>query len=112
MEKLLTIFINDVAVFDCDREQLLDDQKLAFFDKMDADMAQGIKLKGELIKRPNTEQCTRFVIMNLVKALQQENSASIFATSAYLTNRLPELIEVRVSDGEDSINIDLVNDSD
>jgi len=42
-------------------------------------MQQGIKIKGELIEQPDSEQSMTFIIMNLVKALQQENNASISA---------------------------------
>lgn len=110
MENVLTLFVNDQAVFEYDRETVLDDQQLEFLDKMDADMDGGIKIRGELFSQPDLEQRSRFMVMNLIKALKQEDDAKIAVSCAYLTNRQPELIEIRVNDEEADVAISLVNE--
>ena len=109
MSKTLTIFINDQSVFEYECENLLEDKQRAFLDKMDSDMGRGIKIHGELIANPDNDQRARFVAMNLIKALQQNNDAIIAASCAYLASRRPELIEIRANDGDAGVVIDLVD---
>jgi hypothetical protein len=108
--KSLTVFANDQVVFEYDKETALDDQKLAFFDKMDANMARGIKIQGELITDPNAKQRATFVAMNLIRALKQDNQAIIYASCAYLVNRLPSLVEVHARDSGNTVNVELIEE--
>jgi hypothetical protein len=109
--KILTILVNDKVVHEIDREQELADEQLAFLDNMDGSMDGGIKLYGELIPKPDHEQRARFVAMNLLKALQQENEAIISASGAYLVNRYPGLSEVHAKDEVNRVVIDLVEEA-
>jgi len=108
--KKLTFFINEEVVYEHDREISFEQQQLEFLDKMDKDMESGIKIRGELTIHPDLQQRTTFVVMNLIKGLQQDNDAVIFSSCAYLINRHPELIEVHANDHEDTISINLVNE--
>lgn len=94
----LAVFVNNEIVFEFDRNLTFDDQQLTFFDKMDSDMESGIKMHGELLVNPDSQQRATFVAMNLIKALQQGNEAVRSASCAYLINRHPTLIEVHVND--------------
>ena len=106
----LSIFVNQEVVFEYDRDDILDEQKMSFLDKMDADMDRGIKIQGEMITGANTQQRARFVAMNLIKALQQENNAAIAVSCAYLSNRDPSLLEVHANDHDNTVAIEFVND--
>jgi len=106
----LSIFVNQQVVFEYDRDTVLDDQKLAFLDRMDADMARGIKIQGEMMTNPDDQQRARFVAMNLIKALQQENDASIMVSCAYLCQRNASLSEVHINDHEDLVKIEFVDE--
>lgn len=108
--KKLTVFINDQVAFECDREMDLELEQLKFLDKMDNDMGRGIKIQGELISSPDDKQRATFIAMNLIKALQQDNDAAKFSSCAYLVNRMSSLVEVRASDQENSISINLVEE--
>ncbi len=110
MLKPLTVYINDQPAYEHDRELSLDDSKLEFLDKMDTDMQRGIKIRGELITEPDNEQRVRFVAMNLIKALQQDNHAIISVSCAYLIHRRPELIEIHVHDRQGHVDIDFVDE--
>lgn len=107
----LTFFINKEVVYEYDKSTVTDEEQLTFLDKMDADMGVGIKIHGKLITSPDNEQRVRFVVMNLIKALQQENSAIITASFAYLVNRRLELDQIHVNDGVEMINIEFINKS-
>ena len=104
----LTIFVNKQAVAEYDRDTAIEEDKLTFLDKMDSDMNRGIKIQGELIQTPDAEQRAKFIVMNLIKALQQDNQAVIQVSCAYLVNRLPGLVEVQVNEVSSKIDIELV----
>ena len=104
----LTVLINNEIVFDYDRELTIEDHQLAFLDKMDSDMDNGIKIHGELLASPDSQQRATFVVMNLIKALQQDNDAVKTASCAYLVNRFPQLIEVHANDHDNTVKIDLI----
>lgn len=106
----LTVFINDEVAHECDREMVLEPEQLQFLDKMDSDMDRGMKIQGELISSPDDKQRATFVAMNLIKGLQQDNDAAKTSSCAYLVSRLPGLVEVRASDHENTIKIDLVEE--
>lgn len=108
--KLLTILLNDQIAYTFDRDTQLEDQQLAFLDRMDKDMDSGIKFQTELVTTPDNKQRARFVAMNLIRALQQDDNAKTFALCAYLSNRLPALVEVRASDHAAGVNIDFVEE--
>ena len=109
MDKL-AVFINNEIVFEFDRELTFSDQQLAFLDRMDAGMERGIKIQGELLVNPDSQQRATFVAMNLIKALQQDNEAVISASCAYLANRHPALIEVHANDHDNAVKIELIEE--
>ena len=108
--KKLAVFVNDEVVFEFYREITFEEQQLAFLDRMDSDMANGIKINGELLLDPDASQRAKFVVMNLIKALQQGNEAVISASCAYLVNRHPALIEVHASDHGRTLKIELIEE--
>lgn len=108
--KQLTIFINNEPVFEFDRELSFADEQLAFLDKMDSDMDKGIKVYSELLPNPDSQQRASFVVMNLIKSLQQENDAVIMASCVYLINRFPLLIEVHANNDDKTVKIELIEE--
>ena len=106
----LAVLINNEIVFEFDRDLTVEEQQLAFLDKMDSDMDSGIKIHGELLANPDSQQRATFVVMNLIKALQQDNEAVITASCAYLVNRFPRLIEVHANDHGKSVKIELIDE--
>lgn len=107
--KTLTVYINNESVYEYDRNVDYEAEQLAFFDKMDKDMGNGIKIRGELITQPDSEERRIFVAMNLIRALQQDNDAIISATCAYLTNSNPNLFEVHANDSDNGVLIEFIS---
>lgn len=107
----LQIFVNNEIVFEFDRNFIIDDDQLAFLDRMDSDMSRGIKIQGESLQNPDAHQRATFVCMNLIRALKQDNEGIRTASCAYLVNRLPKLTEVHVNDHENTIKVDFVEEA-
>ena len=106
----LVIFNNDKLIYEFDRVVILETKQSAFLEKMDRDMKNGISIDGELLENPDDSQRTTFIAMNLINAIQQDNDATIFATCAYLVNRLPKLIELRANDSGDTVKIEFIEE--
>ncbi len=66
---MLSVLINNEIVFEFNRELSFADEQLVFLDRMDGDMDNGIKIRGELLANPDSGQRATFVVMNLIKAL-------------------------------------------
>ena len=105
--KRIKIFVGEEEVFDFDSESFLSDEQLTYLDKMDIDMSNGIKLNGELIESPDGQTRTKFIVLNLVKALGQDNQAIISSSCAYISHRNPALREVKITK-DDNFHIELV----
>ena len=106
----LAVFVNNELVFECNREITFEENQLAFLDRMDSDMENGIKIQGELLVKPDSQQRATFVVMNLIKALQQGNEAVLSASCAYLASRHPGLVEVHANDDLESVKVELVEE--
>lgn len=104
------VYVNDKVVYEHDRNISFEEEQLAFFDKMDADMERGIKIQGESIKHPDSQQCKTFVVMNLIVALQHENNAITSASSGYLINRHPSLTEAHIIEHKKRIKVEFVEE--
>ena len=106
----LNIIINDQLAFEYDRSTLLDDKQLAFIEQMNRDMNRGIRMYGDLITEPDSKQKARFVAMNLLKGLQQEDNARIEVCCAYLISRLPHVVEMHARDLDGRVNIEFIEE--
>jgi hypothetical protein len=104
----LTISWDNVEVFSIDREISLGDEKRAFIERMDRDMDGGIRINGELISTADIRQRATFVVINLLKALQQENEAIVSASAAWLLDRLPGVSEIHAGSEQGRVYVELV----
>ena len=104
----LDFLINDQLAFQYDRSTVLDDRQLAFIEQMDRDMDRGIRMYGELITEPDSRQKASFVAMNLLKGLQQQDNARIEVSCAYLSSRLPQVVEVHARDMDGRVTIEFI----
>ena len=106
----LSIFINHQLAFEYDRSTVLDDRQEEFIRRMERDMDPGIRIYGELIVEPDSKQKAIFVAMNLLKGLQQEDSARIAVSCAYLCAHLPHVAEVQAMDQDGRVNIEFIEE--
>ena len=72
-----------------------------FFDRMDADMDQGVQMSREWVERPDLEQRCRVVANKLLTALENENPSVGRMMAGYILARMPNI---------DLLNIDTSGD--
>jgi len=107
MSKLVVVF-NGQSVIEYDRNRRLPGQQREYLDRMDDDMAAGIDLNGEPIMNPDSQQRAKFVAMQLIHAVINDNDPMIAAMSAYLAIRLPALQQVKAEEHGEHFSLELV----
>lgn len=107
MSKLMVV-LNGQPVIEYDRNKRLPGQQREYLDRMDADMARGIDINGSRIATPDAQQRARFVAIQLVHAVINDNDPMIAAMCAYLATRLPELKQVKADEQGEQISLELI----
>jgi hypothetical protein len=106
----LSVFVNEQLAFEYDRSTRVDENQLAFLDKIDADMDKGVKIPGELITDRDSKQKTTFVALNRLRALKQEDDTRIAVYCSYLNSQLPYAVEMHARDQDARINTEFVEE--
>jgi len=106
----MQVFVNDQSQIEYDRSKSLPEKQLEYLDKMDQEMDAGFELAGEQINDPDLLQRAQFVAGYLSQALFSENDAMIAASCSWLALRLQDLKQVKITQDDQQISIDLVFD--
>ena len=106
----LVVVLNGQATIEYDRNRRLPGKQRQFLDLMDQDMDKGFDLNGEKVTTPDSVQRAKFVAMQLIQALLENNDAMIAATCAYLATRLPDLKQVKADEDGEQVMMDLIFD--
>lgn len=110
MRYKLAILLNGIAQIEYDRNVPLEAKKADYLDSMDSRMDGGIQIGEERINKPDLEQKAEFVASNLYHAIRANNEAMASAMTSWLAVRIPELKQVRISDKDEQVSIELVYD--
>jgi hypothetical protein len=105
-----SIFVNEELAYEYERSMELDEAQLTFLERMEQDMERGFRIHGELITSPDDKQKAIFVTMNLLRALQQDDQPKIAVSCAYLSTRLPHVVEVHARDQDERIVVEFVEE--
>ena len=108
--KNLVAVINGEAKIEYDRSKELPQNQLAYLNKMDQKMDEGIPHGAGHLFAPDIQQKAQFVADQLVMAIKSDNEQLTAATMAYLATRLPDLQQVSAEDGDDAVAIKLIYD--
>ncbi|RDH84552.1 MAG: hypothetical protein DIZ80_03535 [endosymbiont of Galathealinum brachiosum] len=106
----LVAVVNGDSEIEFDRSKPLAEQQLVYLDKMDEKMDMGIPGGQGNIFAPDQEQKALFVANQLMMAIESNNEQLIFASLAYLANRLPDLKQVTAKDKDGKQQISLIYD--
>ncbi len=110
MRYKLAILLNSIAQIEYDRNVALDAKLADYLDNMDSKMDAGITIGEQQIPSPSSEQKAEFVASNLYHAIKADNEGMASAMTSYLAVRLADLKQVKFSDQDGNVSIELVYD--
>ncbi len=108
MRYKLAILLNSIAQIEYDRNVALDAKLADYLDNMDSKMDAGITIGEQQIPSPTSEQKAEFVASNLYHAIKADNEGMASAMTSYLAVRLVDLKQVKFSDQDGNVSIELV----
>jgi hypothetical protein len=112
MSQLMAVLLNGIAQLEYDRNKPLPAHQGAYLDKMDRKMDAGIDIGGALVKDPDVGQRAQFVAANLLHAIKTNDEASAAALCTYLAVRQEELKQVKITEDDGMVSIELEFDQD
>jgi len=113
MSAKLIVFYNNESQLEFDRSKTPSVSQLAYLDKMDAKMQQGIEIQDDFFPDPDPLHRARFVAMEMIRAILHQDETAAAAACTYLAYRIPDLKAVKAFDSEGGgINIELAFDKD
>jgi hypothetical protein len=112
MSQLMGVLLNGIAQLEYDRRRHLPDHQAAYLEKMDRMMDAGILIGDQTVASPDPGQRAQFVAANLAHAIKTNDEQKAAAMCTYLADRLPDLKQVKISEDQEAMSIDLVFDED
>lgn len=110
MSNMMAVFLNGIAQLEYNRDHLLPDHQVAYLDKMDGKMDEGIVVGSEKVENPDLNQRAQFAAANLLHALNTDDESMAAAMCSYLAIRLPDLKQVRFEAENGEASIELIYD--
>lgn len=110
--ELLVVQVNDTPMLEYDRDQALSPKQRASLMRLDEKLDAGIFLNGEFITSPSEQERVEFMAGHLVSALLEDDEGIAAASCAYLAKVLPELKQVKASEKDGVVSIELIFDRD
>ena len=107
---ILVAVVNGDSKIEFDRSKPLAEHQQTYLDKMDEKMDMGIPSGQGNIFAPDQEQKALFVANQLMMAIESNNEQLIYASLAYLANRLPDLKQVTAKEKDGKQEISLIYD--
>lgn len=107
MSDELVIYRNEAEMYCFDKRDGLARMQFAYVQRLDADMDRGIELDGARVLSPDLAQRTRFVIGQLVEAVNINDSRMIGLLCRWLAQHVPALDAVRIEDSGDEYRVGL-----
>ncbi len=110
MRYKLAILLNGIAQIEYDRNIALDANLADYLDNMDQKMDTSITIGKQQIPSPSPEQRAEFVASNLYHSIKGNNEAMASAMTSYLAVRIADLKQVKFTDKDGNVSIELVYD--
>lgn len=107
---LMAVLLNGVAQLEYDRNKPLNGYQTDYLQNMDDKMDNGIVLGDKTLESPDVLDRSKFVAGNLIHAMKANDEAMSAAFCSYIATRIPDLKQVRITDINDEISIELVFD--
>jgi hypothetical protein len=110
MSRLLGVLLNDVAQLEYDRDKALTDYQSAYLDDMDRKMDGGIQIGDAQLDNPDQSQRNQYIAANLLHAMKSGDESMSSALCTYLANRIPDMKQLRFTEVNGEVSIEMVFD--
>ena len=110
MSDIMAVLLDGVAQLEYNRDLPLPDHQALYLDKMDEKMAKGIMLGDDMVTSPDLNQRAQFVAGNLAHAIKIDDESTSAALCSYLADRLPDLKQIKISNEDGNLSIEMVFD--
>ena len=114
MSDKVGFLLDGQEVLTYDRTRALPDKQREYLNILDDQLEEGFILSDQQIDKPNLQQKTQFIALNLVNALTKEDDNTAIIMFTYLVNRMPELkqakAKIKESDSGRQIGVEFVFD--
>lgn len=114
MSDKVAFLLDGQEVLIYDRSQALPDKQSKHLDTMDQQLDEGFVLSDQKVNKPNLQQKTQFIALNLVSALSKGEDNTAIMMFTYLVNRMPELqqakAKIKDSDSGQQVGVEFVFD--
>ena len=114
MSDKVGFLLDGQEVLTYDRSRALPDKQREYLNILDDQLEEGFILSDQQIDKPNLQQKTQFIALNLVNALTKEDDNTAIIMFTYLVNRMPELkqakAKIKESDSGRQIGVEFVFD--
>lgn len=107
MAEQLVIYCDGAERYRFDKRDGLARMQFAYVQRLDADMDRGIELDGERVLCPDLPQRTRFVIGQLLHAVNSNDSRTLGLLCRWLAQHVPALDAIRIADSGDEVDVEL-----
>ena len=104
------VTVNSEKTIEYFRDRPLNQQQLADLAATDNKLNLGISIAGEFIEHPNDQDKAIFIANILVNALDSDDEAAIAVACAYLATRYIHLKQLKITNHDDRVSIELIND--
>lgn len=107
MDNNLLLYLEGVLHLQLERSGGIPGQLRGLFDRLDADMDDGIELDGQQIAAPDAAQRTRLVLAHALTAVAAGRTDFAHSLLTYVASRQPELRAVWANSVADEWRVDL-----
>lgn len=112
MSNIMAVLLDGLAQLEYNRDLPLPDHQALYLDKMDEKMSEGIMIGDEMLVNPDLNQRAQFVAGNLAHAIKVDDEPTAAALCSYLADRLPDLKQIKITDEQGNLSIEMVFDED
>ncbi len=104
------VVLNKNKVLEYHRNRPLNDKQIDDLNKTDCKLSLGIQLGDQIIEHPTDSDKAVFMSIRLVEALNEDKDPIVAISCAYLATRFPLLKQLRATNDDHQISVELIND--
>ena len=104
------VSLNSNKVLEYFRDRKLTNKQVQDLERAEKKLIAGRHLAGKFISSPNPQEKAVFMANQLATALDEDNETALGICCAYLATRYPDLKQLKLTNHEGRLSIELIND--